>query len=165
MGFRVTFQDYRHIAKAIDREHVRGLMGDMDDDQDDIHDLAAAHSSRTADQVYGIDASMLRSLSARTINAFRTVTDRWHRFLQVNSRQQWSEKSRARRLSQTAYLPEPKRHKSPVKRDEEEELQLGLERLLGPGAAFRSPEQKEALLAILRGDGPLVAILPPGGGK
>ncbi|KAK4971943.1 hypothetical protein LTR66_011352 [Elasticomyces elasticus] len=86
MAYRITFQDYRHIAIAIDREHVRGLMGDTDDDQDDLYDLGAAHSSRTADQMYGIDASMLRSLSARSINASREVTDWWHWFLQVNSR-------------------------------------------------------------------------------
>jgi superfamily II DNA helicase RecQ len=162
---RITFQDYRHIAKAIDREHVRGLDGDEDDEQDHIHDLASAHTSNTADNIYGIDASMLHSLSARTINAFRAVSDRWHQFLHLNSRQQWSGKIRARGVSQSAQLPEPKRHRVAVKRDEEKEVQLALERLLGPGATFRSPEQKEALLRIWRGESPLVTILPPSGGK
>lgn len=169
MGVRITFQDYRHIAKAIDREHVRGLDGDIDGDideeEDHVHDLASAHTSNTADNIYGIDASMLHSLSARTINAFRGVSDRWHQFLHLNSRQQWSEKIRARGVSQSAHLPEPKRHRIAVKRDEGKEVQLALERLLGPGATFRSEEQKESLLEIWRGNSPLVVILPPSGGK
>jgi len=89
-SFRITFQDYRHMAKAIDRMHVRGLTEEMDEDQDHIHDLASTHSSATADEIYGIDASMLRSLSARTMNSLRSVGDRWHQFLQFNNRQQWT---------------------------------------------------------------------------
>lgn len=76
LGFRITMQDYRHIAKTIDREHVRGVAAEEDEDADDVHDLASAHSTTTADNVYGIDASMLRSLTNRTLQAFRTVSSR-----------------------------------------------------------------------------------------
>jgi hypothetical protein len=72
LGCRITIQDYRHIAKAIDREHVRrtaaGAEGEKENSEeeaeDEAHDLAAGHSSRTADAVYAIDAAMLRSLTA-----------------------------------------------------------------------------------------------------
>lgn len=166
LRLRVTFQDYCHIAKAIDREHVRGLDGDADDDDaDHIHDLRSTHTSSTADQIYGIDASMLRDLTARTMNAFRAVSDRWHQFLHLNSRQQGSEKSRGRGVSQSVSLPEPKRHRIVGKRDVESEVQLALERLLGRGATYRSEEQKEALLGIWRGDSPMAVVLPPSGGK
>jgi hypothetical protein len=124
LGLRITFQDYRHMAKAIDREHVRRLV--------------SAYTSSTADDIYGIDVLMLYSLSARTMNAFRAVSDRWHQFLRVNSRQQWP---RTRALSDSsACLPGPKRHRSLVGVDIEKEMQLALERLLGPGATFRSKE-------------------------
>jgi len=166
MGHRITFQDYRHIAIAIDREHVRGLMGDDDDDDvDDAHDLGAAHSSRTADLVYGLDISMLRALSARSINVFRKVSDRWHHFLHENSRQQWPDRGRSRALSGTALLPEKKRQRLCANSDKQAELQQGLEKLLGAGASFRSREQREAILAVMRGQSPLVVVLPPSGGK
>ena len=84
LGCRITIQDYRHIAKAINREHVRGLAGDIEEYGDLAHDLAAAHTPQTADAVFGIDASMLRSLSARTLLAFRMVSDRWHQFWRVD---------------------------------------------------------------------------------
>jgi hypothetical protein len=57
---------------------VRGLAADIDDEGDDVHDLADAHSTATADAVYGIDASILRSLTARTLNSFRAVSGRWY---------------------------------------------------------------------------------------
>ena len=39
MGFRIMTADYRHIAVAIDRRHVRGLTDGMDPDDEDAHDL------------------------------------------------------------------------------------------------------------------------------
>jgi ATP phosphoribosyltransferase regulatory subunit HisZ len=81
---RITIQDYRHIAKAIDREHVRRerAAGDEDEDgeaeaeADDVYDLAAGHTTETADAVYGIDAAMLRSLTSHTLAAFRAVSSK-----------------------------------------------------------------------------------------
>src|SRR5271169_1990990 len=64
IGFRLTWSDYRHIVKAIDRKFIRGkdaLLDDDDDDFDDeeedgdlstVHDLMQAHSRRIGDQKY-----------------------------------------------------------------------------------------------------------------
>ena len=124
LGCRITIQDYRHIAKAIDREHVRGLAGDVEEDGDQAHDLAAAHTPQTADAVYGIDASMLRSLSARTLLAFRTISDRWHQFWRVDSAKPNASNAHIRRVSDTAELPIAKRkQQQPGMHDE---LRVGL---------------------------------------
>jgi len=51
IGFRMTTQEYRHIAIAIDRKFIRGKYADLDDDEeddDDIHDEMAAHSTKVA---------------------------------------------------------------------------------------------------------------------
>jgi superfamily II DNA helicase RecQ len=167
LGNRITFQDYRHIAIAIDREHVRGLMGDIADEPDDVHDLGAAHSSHTANLVYGIDATMLRSLSARTVNAFREVTSRWHHFLSVDGDRKPTKsigKKKVHKASQSGPLPEQKRLCMRVE-DRCSLIEPALKRLIGPDATFRSSEQREALIAIVSGQGPLVIILPTGGGK
>jgi superfamily II DNA helicase RecQ len=164
LGHQITFQDYRHIAIAIDREHVRGLIGDTADKPNDAHDLGAAHSSHTADLMYGLNVTMLRSLSARTVNAFRDVTSRWHQFLGVCDKEILKTKKKVHKASQSRPLPESKRL---CIRNEDPCLLLEptLKRLLGPHAAFQSKKQKEALVAILSGQGPLVIILPTGGGK
>ena len=35
IGFRMTTQEYRHIAIAIDRKFIRGKYADLDDDEED----------------------------------------------------------------------------------------------------------------------------------
>jgi hypothetical protein len=167
LGHRITFQDYRHIAIAIDREHVRGLIGDANDEPDDVYDLGASHSSRTADQVYGIDATMLRGLNPRTVNAFRDVVGRWHRFLNFEDEEEDTTIARKRALNPSQGWTLPSRKRPCLAGDGEtlDLLKRGLESLLGPDAKFRSKEQKEALIAIVSKRGPLVVILPTGGGK
>ena len=163
LGCRITIQDYRHIAKAIDREHVRGLAGDVEEDGDLTHDLAAAHTPQTADAAYGIDASMLRSLSARTLLAFRTVSDRWHQFWRVDGAGPNVSKAHTRGVSDTAELPISKRQRP--QSNLRDEVLVGLSDLLGPEARFRSAEQEQAVSAVCKGDSPLVVVLPPAGGK
>ena len=180
LGVRLTFQDYRHVAKLIDREHVRTAKDkrheddpDDDDAEEDggkasAHDLACGHQITTADGVYGIDASMLRSLSDRTMRAFRSVAEKWHRFLGLSSRQSPVVPILRRSLS-TACIASRPSSPPPTKRrqggDAEEETRHALAQLLGSHADFRSHEQKQALVEIHRGTSPLVVVLPTGGGK
>src|SRR5438477_5340159 len=51
IGFRMTTQDYRHIAIAIDRKFIRRQHAEADEEEeeeDDIHDEMAAHSTKVA---------------------------------------------------------------------------------------------------------------------
>ncbi len=122
LGCRITIQDYRHIAKAIDRGHVRSLAGDVEEDGDLAHDLAAAHTPQT-----NVSKAHLRG------------------------------------VSDTAELPISKRNRHQP--DPREEVRMGLTNLMGPGAQFRSSTQEEAVTAVWKGEGLLVVILPPAGGK
>jgi superfamily II DNA/RNA helicase len=173
LGMRVTMQAYRHLAIAIDRQHVRGLMMDTMEEQqaDHAHDLGASHSSHTAELSYAIDASMLRGMSAMTVMAFREVAQRWHRFLDLDSGngsgsdRRLTVVKRPRTPSQNWDLPERKHLRSMSNESRLSLVDKKLGDLLGVGARFRSDEQREAILTILVGDGPLVVVLPTGGGK
>ena len=53
LGFRMTTQEYRHIAIAIDKKFIRQSSAEPDEEDeneedDDIHDLMAAHSTKLA---------------------------------------------------------------------------------------------------------------------
>jgi len=161
MGFHITTADYRHIAIAIDRRHVRGLTDGMDPDEEDAHDLQATHSTTTADKVYGIRGDILKCLSDHSIRTFERVTDRWHSFLRLISKAENDGKVRQRALSMTASMKPAKR----IKQDMGTEMQEALEGFLGKGAKFRSKEQRLGLKGVLEGESPLVVILTTGGGK
>ena len=45
------------------------------------------------------------------------------------------------------------------------EIRKLMKQVFGENAMFRSPEQAEALIAVVRKEGPLVVVLPTGGGK
>jgi superfamily II DNA helicase RecQ len=168
MRHRITVQDYRHIAIAIDRVHVRGLTGDMEPQEDDPHDAMANHGSVIAGQAYGIDRAMLRGLNTRSIAAFRGVADRWHQFLRLNSWRRLDGRKRQADDSPTDATPGMKRRRVEQQAgtpDFERTLQEAMDTFIGPGATFRSPQQREGLLAVLQGESPLVVILPTGGGK
>jgi superfamily II DNA or RNA helicase len=162
MGNRITVQDYRHMAIAIDRVHVRGLTGDMEPQEDDPHDAMANHGSAIAGQAYGIDRAMLRGLDIRSMAAFGGVADRWHQFLQLNSRKRQTDDSPIDTTRSTKRLCVEQQVGTA---GFERALQGAMDMFIGPGAEFRSPEQREGLLAVLQGESPLVVILPTGGGK
>jgi hypothetical protein len=111
MGFRITTADYRHIAVAIDRRHVRELNEGMDPDEEDAHDLQASHSTAMADKMYGIRGDVLKSLSDRSMTIFRKVTNRWHVFLALISKARGDGTVRQRALSSTLSIPPAKRIK------------------------------------------------------
>ena len=82
LGFRITTQEFRHIAIAIDRKFIRGVNAEPDDDEDedDIHDLMAAHSTKLALARYARMGGLTRSITPESIDGFRTIGDKWLRF-------------------------------------------------------------------------------------
>src|SRR5579864_4207193 len=96
--YRITWQDYRHIAKAIDRKFIRSgsaLFDEEEDDDDDltdglfseIHDIMQGHNRPIAEKVYARLSGITRSLTPESIDLFREVSDKWHRWLGLVSRQ------------------------------------------------------------------------------
>ena len=95
ISFRLTWGDYRHVAKAIDREFIRGPDAIFDDDDGDdededpseIHDLMQGHSNHMGKKGYGRLTDLTRNISPESMNLFRDVSDKWQRWLGLISRQ------------------------------------------------------------------------------
>ena len=157
MGFRMTVSEYRHIAIAIDREFIRGASAEADEDDeedDDIHDLMAAHNSKTAIARYARREELLKGLTPDSINAFRPVSDKWQMFYKLISRRQFPATPKAMRsewnLDETAVS---------------ERMTEALKRMYGHGAKFKTEEQKQAVISTAMGTTQLFVILPTGQGK
>jgi len=163
IAFRLTWSEYRHIAKAIDRKFIRGEDADLDDndDLDDdseddlsaVHDLMQAHSRRTGDQKYAQMSGITRQLSSESIDLFRNVSDRWQRWFKLVSRQPRDD----------IYEPEKKTQapEEPI----ETQLVKAMHDRFGRSNNWRSAEQKEATIAVATGVSPLFITFPTGFGK
>jgi len=163
IGFRMTWQDYRHISKAIDRKFIRvpGSRVEEDDegldDEDEgqpsaAHDLMQAHSVTTAVKNYARVTDLLKNMSTESIDIFRTVSDKWQRWLGL--------------------LPRQLRDDEPEvedKKPEEEPLKnrVGdvMYDLFGASWSWKSPEQEEAVMSVLQGVNQLFIVFPTGHGK
>ncbi|KAK2684336.1 hypothetical protein QWA68_016833, partial [Fusarium oxysporum] len=92
IGRRIMLQDWRHIAIAISKKHARDRgagRADFEDGEDDHDeseqyevpdDLAASHTGQTAAN-YGVTINILKCLTAESLEIFRQVSHRWHKFL------------------------------------------------------------------------------------
>jgi DEAD/DEAH box helicase len=161
ISFRLTWADYRHVAKAIDREFIRGqdaILDDYDGDEDDedpsnVHDLMQTHSSHTAEVKYGRLTDLTRNISAESINLFREVSDKWQRWLGLVSRQPMDDDDEMEMEEQEPEEPT------------ETQLVKAMHDLYGPSNSWRSPEQEKAVVAVVNGVSPLFIIFPTGYGK
>src|SRR5216110_2190631 len=80
IGFRMTTQDYRHIAIAIDRKFIRGKYAEVDEEEeeeDDVHDEMAAHSTKVAIAHYARMGGLSRNLTPESLDVFRSISDKW----------------------------------------------------------------------------------------
>ena len=167
LNFRITWQDYRHIAKAIDRRFIRSgsALFDAEDDDDfdendsteglfsDIHDLMQGHSHSVAENVYARLSGITRSLTAESIDLFREVSDKWHKWLGLVSRQPMED------------MPDMKIEEQKSEKPIETQLTDAMHHLYGASEDWRSPVQKEAVMSVVKGISPLFIILPTGYGK
>jgi hypothetical protein len=66
---------------------------DDDDGDEDVqeeeaaHDLMVGHSIHVANTKYGLNSDLLRGLSAQAVSLFRNVSDSWHIWMKLKSRQ------------------------------------------------------------------------------
>jgi hypothetical protein len=85
---------FRHIAKAFDREFIRGKEAVNNDDDDDYaiedelaaHDLMQGHSIKVAGLRYGLNSELMQGLTAHTIDTLREVSDRWQNWYKLAPR-------------------------------------------------------------------------------
>jgi superfamily II DNA helicase RecQ len=158
LGFRMTTQEYRHVAIAIDREFIRGISAEADgedeDEDDDVHDLMAAHSSKLANARYARMGGLSKGLTPESINVYRTVSDKWQRWYKLESRRQSSIKVKTVKV-------EPDSQEEAVA----ERMSKALQTMYGANAKFKTTEQREAVIRTAMGTNQLFVILPTGQGK
>lgn len=161
ISFRLTWGDYRHVAKAIDREFIRGSDAIFDDDDEEdededpseVHDLMQGHSNHMAEAKYGRLTDLTRNISPESMNLFRDVSDKWQRWLGLVSRQPMDDDEEMEMEEQEA--------DEPIER----QLVKAMHDLYGPSKNWRSPEQEKAVVAVANGISPLFIVFPTGFGK
>ena len=159
IGFRMTWQDYRHIAKAIDRKFIRVMNEDVEDEDEDeensteVHDIMQGHSRSVGEKTYGKLNDLTRNMSAESMDVFREVSDKWLKWLNLVSRQ-------ARDEEEEMSIEEEKTEESI-----ENQLIKAMHDLYGRSQTWRSSEQEKAVISVAKGVSPLFVIFPTGFGK
>jgi hypothetical protein len=181
MGRRITLQDWRHIAIATSKKLARvqgSAKADFEEGDDDDaeryeipDDLAACHTGRTAAN-YGVTIDVLKRLTADSLEVFRQVSHRWHKFLPLTEEPSSTPSLKRKTAVGARELPPPKRPKMlPLGKPD---LDTGRDQLIlkalravlrDDHAQFQTPQQEEAVRLAAAKESPLVAILPTGGGK
>ena len=188
MGLRITLQDWRHIAIAISRKLARDrgvkkadFENEDDDDDNDSEqyeipdDLAASHMTKTAEG-YSVSIDVLKRLTPESLEIFRQVSYRWHRFLglieQPSSQPSSNAPPKRKGVVDAAELTPRKRPKilplqGAVSQAASEQALLEALRavLRDDHAQFRTLQQKGAVRLAAAKESPLVAVLPTGGEK
>ncbi len=154
IGFRMTTQEYRHVAIAIDRKFIRGRDAEADEEEEDeeAHDLMAAHSTKLAIARYARLGGLTRTLTPESIDIFRGISDKWQRWFRQQSRKPMG-------------LSTPTTNSTQVLVPVKEKIRLALRQLYGPTAKFRTKEQEDGVEAVVAGISPLFLVLPTGAGK
>jgi hypothetical protein len=163
MDFGCTTVTWRHAAAALDREHVRCFVKEDEKDSDHLHDLQAAHSSRTAHQVYGVQGDMLKSLSSDSISHLQEVSTKWQRFLRV-----WEPTTIRDGKCKRKHAVMAQQGEGPAVSSLESQALTALQNVIGPQATFSNAEQEHVLKVILNSGNParsLVMVSPTDGGK
>jgi superfamily II DNA helicase RecQ len=164
--------------------------GGSDDDGEDPIELQSGRTTAIGAVAYAVRADLVQGLSTRSIDVFRTLSHAWHTFLgfaqrdsklalllkrkqQLNSDSAEDSRPTLKRTriiqDHLAALASPT-HKG-VAREEQEKRKLedAVRQVLqipqGTPVTYKSPEQKAALDAVVRGTSPLIIVLPTGGGK
>src|SRR5262245_59261518 len=118
------------------------------DEEDEVHDLQATHSTHMGNTKYGLTG---QRLNQTTIKWFRSVSDKWQRWYGMVSRPPRSD-----------FYPV---RESTVEAPIDSEIQRAVEQLHGIGASFKSEGQEKSVRTIVSDVSPIVSILPTGGGK
>ena len=98
LGCRLTTLEYRHTAITIGREVVSKEFGegtqealtegDLEEPEQQLEsglDLQAGRSELTGTLRYGVEMGIVSHLSHRSVQVFRDLSSKWHRFLQLSS--------------------------------------------------------------------------------
>lgn len=175
LGTELTTRSYRHVAVTIGRKVVAAAFGAGY--QDEVGEVEAAEEDESALELqngrmtatgvahYGVPIDIIKNLSMRSLETFRPLSEKWHRFLGLEQAksEQGLEQAKRRLSGEQEMQGRPKRRRDGYS---DQEIQTAMQQVLGrTEVSFRSAEQERALHDVLGGRTPLVVVLPTGGGK
>jgi DEAD/DEAH box helicase len=175
LGQALNIQSYRHLAIGISRRFLspghhfsdeerteEAIPRTEEEGEQEVLDQQAAHSSYVAGAIYarGLTERPGEIWSQR--QRFRRISVQWHGFLGFSHVGPGGPGAPKRPAS--ADLETVETHQRRLSILDTISLDEQLQRLLGSGATFRTI-QRPALQTIVRGDSPVLTILPTGGGK
>ncbi|KAF2624455.1 P-loop containing nucleoside triphosphate hydrolase protein [Macroventuria anomochaeta] len=199
LGVELNTLDYRHKSVGIGREKVGQSFGKGYQDEvgeveeaevdEDLIELQNARTTSMGVGNYSVPIDIVKHLSARSIEAFRVLSDAWHRFLGLDrsgaeqqemqtagastdeARQGRKRREGSHDEEHQGVKGEPRalmQQQKPfrVSNVKETAIHRAMRQVLGQeDVGFRSMEQEQALHAVLDRHTPLVVVLPTGGGK
>ncbi|KAK3617521.1 hypothetical protein LTR22_026710 [Elasticomyces elasticus] len=122
LGVRLTALDYRHVAISIGREVVeaqfaRGYIEETSEleeaevDEDDGLEVSAGRSAEIGGNRYGVSLDVIKHLSSRSIDKFRSLSAQWHAFLElISSRQAAGQKRGGHARSDSSSVGSEQQH-------------------------------------------------------
>lgn len=93
---RLTTHDYRHLAIAIGRvavgeQFAHGYVDEIGEveapevDTDDPLEMSAGRGGEIGGNRYGVSVDVVKYMNDRSINTFRPLSEKWHKFLGLDS--------------------------------------------------------------------------------
>ncbi|MDN6160180.1 MAG: DEAD/DEAH box helicase, partial [Staphylococcus equorum] len=169
MNVSLTVSAYRQMAVAISRKFLsKGLQFNFgaheelanNDDNDDIVDLQAAHTSHTAGLVYGRDVEQMTGEIHKLKVQFLRISEGWHSFLGFSTLDHSGE-IRDMAVYYRAVTEQKSRWRMSMNADLRSILK---ELLVSRQATFRHC-QESAIKSIMEANSTIQVVLPTGGGK
>jgi superfamily II DNA helicase RecQ len=175
IGVKINISAWRNIAIAISRRFCREAPFEMDNirpedvdnnhpdvNDDNPHDLQSGHTTHIAGMIYARELVENRDAVIGRREKFREVSEGWHRFLKFASSQESSAILKRKRQG-----PEDDMQDAQIarwKRLRTVNIDTELKSIIGEGAVFRG-KQREALIAIMNNQSPVLVIMGTGAGK
>ena len=110
LGNRLTTLDYRHVAITMGRMFVgdrfgqgyKEEIGEVEEPEMEVEfeselELQAGRSEKTGAQRYGVSTDIIKHLSVRSMEVFRSLSEAWHKFLGLESKEIESKKGNDRK--------------------------------------------------------------------
>src|SRR5436190_6718712 len=133
-------------------EIIRGKYADLDadeEDDDDIHDEMAAHSTKVAIAHYARMGGLSRNLTPESLDVFRSISDKWQRWYYLVSRNRSSDVNTIQSTQKEVL-------------NTKEKMYGAMQKLYGRTWKFRTGKPEQAVEAVIEGVSPLIVVLPTG---
>ena len=181
LGTELNVRSYRHAAISMGRKMVSETfasgyqeeIGEEAEEEAEMDEspleLQNGRTTAVGELHYGVSINMIRNLNERSLETFRNLSTRWHWFLgfEVGSvKRRRLDEPRASEERARLDCSKRARRSRRQRTNTDQDIRAAMQQVLGQtDVSFRTPEQEQALQAVLHGVTPLVVVLPTGGGK